>query len=179
MVLDRLFGGRKIKFKCEFRECGSRCCRNNLVVLNEDDVKKFSESGISIEEITTQMELNQFLKTFGSPAMPVLEGLKVLYIKKDSSGNCVFLDADAGFCRIYDARPYLCREFPFILSKSKIAGQDASCAGLNKGEEMSFGELAEYIGVKNMERKPPYIAGEKAKTEMLTKVIGLMLRMKR
>jgi|GEM_PF-6450648 len=179
MVLEQFFGSKKTKFRCEFRECGNRCCKNNLVVLNEDDIKRFNDGGIGIEEITAPMELNQFLKTFGSPAMPVLEGLKVLYIKKDSGGNCIFLDAGTGRCRIYDTRPYLCREFPFILSKSKITSKDPACPGLDKGEEMSFDMLREYIGVKNMERKPPYIIGEKSKTEMLTKLVGLMLKMKR
>lgn len=178
MVLERLFGGKKIKFRCEFKECKSYCCKNSLVVLNEEDIQRFTNEGINVDEITTPIELNQFLKTFGAPAMSSLDGLKVLSVKKDTGGSCVFLDVDTGYCKIYAVRPYLCREFPFIISKSKIIKQEPSCTGLGKEDEMSFDELVEYIGIKGMERKPPYIVGEKSKTEMLAKVIGLLLKVK-
>lgn len=33
------------------------------------------------------------------------------YVDKDEDGNCIHLDLDKGWCRIWDRRPRVCREY--------------------------------------------------------------------
>ncbi len=173
MIFERLFGGAKsTRFECVSEECGSRCCRNNLVVLNEDDILRFEEAAISPDDSTERIEFNDFLKRIGAPTMPQFEGILVLILRKDEEGNCAFLNLDNGRCRIYASRPFFCREFPFKLAKNRIKVPDKDCIGLGRGEEMDIVALKEYLGIEDIEIKPPYLVGDEGKVALAGRLMG-------
>lgn len=61
-------------------------------------------------------------------------------------GRCVFLDAEANLCTVYDARPTQCRTFPFwpeLLRAGRWTAEARRiCEGVGKGREFSADEAA-------------------------------------
>lgn len=49
----------------------------------------------------------------------------------DLTGGCQFLDLKTNRCTIYDKRPGICREFPFIL-KNRTIYANSFCIGVDK-----------------------------------------------
>lgn len=84
---------KKEKFRC--RNCGY-CC-TLLVLLSEGEIDRIKKLGY---------EENEFVGTDG-------RGRKRLRMK---SYYCYFMGLHKGesFCRIYEARPKICRDFPFF-----------------------------------------------------------------
>lgn len=177
MFLDRVFGrGQKARFDCVFTECESLCCKNNLVVLNEDDIAAFEEREIDVSEVTAPMDLNEFLKTLGTSPMKQLKGLYVLQLKKDETGNCVFLIPN-GTCKIYERRPYYCREFPFKFARGKIKSTDTICPGVERGDEKDIRELKRILGLDEAQVKPPYLVGDERKIKTARTLMSAVFRL--
>ena len=180
MVFGRLLRGEgKARFKCVYTECGSLCCKKNLVVLNEDDAAAFERLGINIAEATVNMGLNEFLSLLGSSQIKQLEGLEVVCLTKDSDGNCVFLNLEEGGCKIYDDRPYFCREFPFKFSKGGIKKKDPICPGLGQGEELDVSTLKDVLGLSRLDVKPPLLVGDESKLKTSKALMGMVFRLMR
>jgi Fe-S-cluster containining protein len=180
MVFGRIFGrGQTTRFECVYTECGSLCCKKNLVVLNEDDVAGFLKQGIETSDVTEKLRLNEFLSILGSAPMKQLEGLDVLRLKKDEEGNCIFLAPEEGVCKIYDRRPYYCREFPFKFSKGKIKKTDPICPGVERGDEKDPAELKRELGLDGLEMKPPYLVGDESKLKTSRTLMNMVFRLMR
>lgn len=180
MFLGRIFGrGQTARFECVYSECMSLCCKKNLVVLNEDDLGGFQESGIESAEVTEKMKLNEFLSVLGSAPMKQLEGLDVLMLKKDEEGNCIFLEPEKGACKIYNLRPYYCREFPFKFSKGRINKKDPICPGVERGIEKDIAELKSELGLSQLELKPPYLVGDESKLKTSRTLMKMVFRLMR
>jgi Fe-S-cluster containining protein len=180
MVFGRIFAKKEgARFNCVYEECESLCCKDNLVVLNEDDVTGFKRQGIILDEVTNKLDLNRFLEFLGKSPIKQLEGLQVLQLKKDLEGRCVFLIEEGGGCKIYDQRPYYCREFPFKFSKGKIKSADPRCPGLNKREEKDIETLKKILGLYNVDHKPPYLVGDERKLKTSRALMTMVFRLLR
>ncbi len=153
---------QKFRFKCIHTECGNLCCKNNLVVLNSDDIKTFKNLGIDIDDVTETMRLNDFIGILNTSPIKQLEDLYVLKLKTRKGGSCVFLNETDGLCKIYENRPYYCREYPF-----KFFGREikiiTDCPGHGRGAEKSVSELREELGLSEMGLKPPFLVGDESK----------------
>ncbi len=180
MVFGRLLRGEgKTRFECVYSECGSLCCRKNLVVLNEDDYAAFERLGINLSDATENLSLNEFLTLLGSAPMKQLEGLEVVCLKKDAGGNCQFLNSEDGGCKIYDDRPYFCREFPFKFSKRGIKKKDPICPGLGRGEEMDVSALKDVLGLSGLDVKAPLLVGDESKLKTSKALMSMVFRLMR
>ncbi len=87
---------QKKDFKCE--RCGE-CCLKYTVKLTHEDIRKIKKAGYK-----DFAERDDFDKKYGE------------YALKRPSDRCIFLEAHDGMwkCRIYDHRPKICREYPFL-----------------------------------------------------------------
>ena len=86
---DSIHRGPKRTIHLDCRTCGA-CCRDNEVVLTARDRVRFRRAKIT---------------------PPVVRRDGHLYLRLLKSGACAEL-ADGNACRIYDARPDACRDFP-------------------------------------------------------------------
>jgi Fe-S-cluster containining protein len=180
MVFGRIFGREQnARFECVYTECGSLCCKKNLVVLNEEDVAALREGSLDPSDATEKLSLNEFLSILGSAPMKQLEGLDVLSLKKDEAGNCIFLEPEEGVCKIYDRRPYYCREVPFKFSKGKIKKSDPSCPGSERGGEKNLAEVKRELGLVGLELKPPYLVGDEKKLKTSRTLMKMVFRLMR
>jgi Fe-S-cluster containining protein len=178
MFLDRVLGrGQKTRFECVFEECKSLCCKNNIVALNEDDVAAFQEMNIDTDDVTLPLNLNEFLEILGTSPIKQLEGLFVLQLKKDEKGNCMFLSPEDGRCKIYNQRPYYCREFPFKFARGKIKSTDPICPGLGREDEKDMGELKKNLGLEGVQLKPPYLVGDEDKLKTARTLMSTVFRL--
>lgn len=181
MVFGGLFskGEKNASFRCVYDECKSLCCHDNLVVLNEEDVRLFQEQGIDLDDSTKRMDLNDFLVGLGQKGMSQLVGLEILRLKKKESGDCLFLDQRTGVCEIYDARPFHCREFPFKFGKKGIMKKDLICPGLGRGDEKEIDLLKEELGLKGSVHGAPYLLGDEQKLKTSKRLMGIVFRLLR
>ncbi len=116
VVSDYVRVERMPGFKCEL--CGD-CCRDRVIVLYEEDVKRLEEAGHSgFYEPTSQLER----RLTGAPFKMKLKG----------DGSCFFLEGDR--CTVYELRPDTCRRYPFIVGDGLIL-VSVSCPGVRWGEE--------------------------------------------
>jgi Fe-S-cluster containining protein len=85
-------------FEC--RQCG-KCCRTYTVKLSDGDIARIEKLGMKREEFA---ERDNFDKELGN------------YAVKRTDEGCIFLFWEDGkaYCRIYDARPEICRRYPFF-----------------------------------------------------------------
>ena len=81
----RLFN-RRDGFSCS---CCGNCCRFRTTPLTLEDVKRLQEAGLADFHLT-------------QPEMRL----------KRVNGRCIFLSDDK--CTVHDARPQVCRDFPFF-----------------------------------------------------------------
>lgn len=65
----------------------------------------------------------------------------IMALERDEEKGCYFLDQKTKFCKIYDARPILCRLFPFELHETEDGGfkkftlhKDVDCPKNTDGE---------------------------------------------
>ena len=103
--------------------CG-RCCKDvegwdRRVLLLTNDVKLLEAAGeIGFHE-------------------PEEEG-KFVAIMRKREGRCVFLDEEG--CRVYEARPLLCRMYPFYVERRGdvyVIGVDTGCPGVGEGDALT------------------------------------------
>ncbi len=176
LVFGKIFGGAKgASFECIYQDCESACCKNNLVVLNADDIERLKLENIDPFEVSSKLSLNDFLISMKASAMRQLEGLYVLKLKHDPDGNCVFLLPE-GNCRLYESRPFSCREFPFKFAKGKIKKTDP-CPGVGIGAEKSIEELRLILGLDQLGKKPPFIIGDESKVKMANKLMPMVFKL--
>ena len=68
-------------------------------------------------------------------------------VTKKRDGRCVFLGEDG--CRVYEARPLLCRMYPFYVERRGevyVIGVDAGCPGVGGGDALSEAYFAGLLG---------------------------------
>ncbi len=86
--------------------CGG-CCRNSpFVELSDEEMERL--------RAFTGLEATDF-----SDSDRALVPRR--FLRFQASGSCVFLAEDSGraVCRVYDARPGVCRSYPFTASQEK------------------------------------------------------------
>ncbi len=86
-------------FVCE--RCGE-CCIKYVVKLSKADIERIKKKGYS------EREFVEIDKNLPEPTKTVL--------RKKEDYSCVFLKGGKGnyHCQIYDARPNVCRRYPFL-----------------------------------------------------------------
>jgi Fe-S-cluster containining protein len=93
-------------FKCT--RCATLCCKLGGPPLTGKDVKRLVQAGFTTEQFVDCTETK----------MPNTVGV----LKSGKDGGCLFLefdaDTDSYTCGVYDARPTLCRVYPFKFEKS-------------------------------------------------------------
>ena len=125
-ILDMILLRRDLRFKC--KRCAVFCCKLGGPAVTETDLKRLVEIGINPYNFLAPSRSSYTQQT------GVIGALKQ---KKD--GSCIFLDHDESRglykCRIYEARPSLCRLYPFefIFDKNEtgILRYIPCCNGLN------------------------------------------------
>ena len=97
---------------CE--QCG-RCCYQDFIIVLDSDLERMAEK--------LQMPLRAFITTY------LYRDKGKWFIKK--TNPCAFLQEDKR-CAIHDARPEVCRDFPYTVSKFMsrvyLALQDNGCS---------------------------------------------------
>jgi Fe-S-cluster containining protein len=121
-------------FSCKL--CGKCCVEDNRggrrIVLTERDALEIS--GV------TGIRLSEFTEKNSSEAYP--------YVMRLVDGRCFFLGPD-NKCRIYPARPLVCRFYPFVMQRvggTYVFHSDPVCPGLGEGmhlDEEYFEKLVE------------------------------------
>ncbi len=128
-VLEKIFDPQDLNFLCVFKECESRCCKNDgsrFVLLS--DLSLLKKAGLekhvlgkypSAETARNLLERPDDIDYYREHYMiPRLEN-KIL----NGQSQCFFLSSDYT-CGIYEHRPSVCRVYPFSfqtkLSRSQI-----------------------------------------------------------
>jgi len=95
---------KDLRFKC--KRCAVFCCKLGGPLIKEADLKRIAEIGLDPYKY-----LEPLKNRYGQRG----EAVGILKQKKD--GSCVFLEYEASKgiykCGIYEARPALCRLYPF------------------------------------------------------------------
>jgi len=125
-ILNVRFFERNLCFRCQ--RCAVYCCKLGGPTLTEDDLKRLKSVGYNISDYVEPVK-----RRYGD----LLSAINAIRTKED--GACVFLKKDEtnGIykCEVYDARPFLCRLFPFELKKTGINSSllrfIPCCRGLN------------------------------------------------
>ncbi|MBU9889481.1 MAG: YkgJ family cysteine cluster protein [Candidatus Omnitrophica bacterium] len=98
------------QFQCQ--RCGACCRQPGFVYLSETDVTRLAAFlGAEVYAFTDSYTL--------------LWERRYLALKKNADETCFFLGAEG--CKVYDARPDQCRDYPL---KWKTKRSTAYCAGL-------------------------------------------------
>lgn len=105
-----------ILFRCQ--RCGTCCTKGDPIRLRQEDAAQLAKH--------LKIPLNKFLKkyTIPDPKKPgVLDFKHIL--------PCKFYDRKAGGCKVYSARPWSCRIFPFlgVYGSSDQVVVNPSCPG--------------------------------------------------
>ncbi len=134
---------RKIGFSCQ--KCG-HCCRaafgDNRVLLTQKDILKIAEhTGLSKSEFVTPMLPDDLGPFSFSSETPDISGIDIdtegyihtfgWMLRRKSNGDCSFIGDEKecwNRCKIYDARPMLCRTYPFYMESMEL--QVSECEGL-------------------------------------------------
>jgi Fe-S-cluster containining protein len=92
-------------FQC--KRCGE-CCKQEAIAFTESDVKNASQ----------KMELSplEFIERYGPVPINIPDNLKYYQLSTGTDGMCPFNHDHE--CTIYDARPQVCRGFPFLTPKN-------------------------------------------------------------
>jgi len=122
-----------VSFRCLF--CVD-CCRGRHVYLTVDDVERISRLGHDPSEFVT-------LSIEDAAVYPTLS------IREWDLG-CAFHDPETGRCRIHEAKPLICRIYPFMVSRKPLGVEgeepfhykgrtfwlyyDGNCPGINAEE---------------------------------------------
>jgi len=136
------FYAKGLQFECQ--QC-SRCCRHEpgYVYLSENDLKRLSGF--------VEMEEDQFIELY---CRNVNRGVgSLLSLKEKSNYDCIFWEH--GRCKVYPARPFQCRSFPFwntYLSTEEAWNNLAkTCPGINRGTLHTFEEIEQWKKLRSLE----------------------------
>jgi len=138
----------KVRFKCV--QCGN-CCRDKdfiITITHKDTIRLANHLKCDLKELLSKYigfyQVREELENrLVFPAISTYRGNAFLGLRKKSDGSCLFL-RDDNLCDIYEARPMVCRSFPFIfkvkegyLSWGLMAKAEEICPGLGQGETVS------------------------------------------
>jgi len=110
-----------VKKVFECRQCGTCCRGRGGIYLTFDRAKEAAALlGLSVEEFSARFTEPQY-------------GL--LSIKTDAEGYCLMLDRETGLCRIHQAKPPMCRDWPFfhglLQDRQVFEEAKAACPGID------------------------------------------------
>jgi len=114
-ILDVTFLRKDLRFKC--KRCAVFCCKLGGPLVKKADLKRIASVGLDPFEFIEPVR-----RRYDSDRQRDVVG--VLGQKKD--GSCIFLgyDESTGLyeCRIYEARPIVCRLYPFefVLEEDEV-----------------------------------------------------------
>lgn len=112
------------------------CCRGRHVYLTLKDIERIAKTGKDPQDFVTFS----------------IEGEKIRFVLsvREWDLGCVFHDPETGKCTIHEARPLICRIYPFMVSRKPLGVEreepfeyrgeklwlyyDESCPGVNAGE---------------------------------------------
>jgi hypothetical protein len=134
-ILDIHLYERNLRFKC--KRCAVYCCKLGGPSLTKKDIEQIESTGHDISEFIEPTK-----KQYGN-FPPMLST-----IKSNKDGSCIFLRIDKKKntykCSIYDARPVLCRLYPFDFERdsenSFLLRIIPCCKGLNNTDGESVNE---------------------------------------
>lgn len=128
-ILENLFNHQDLNFLCVFKECESRCCKNDgsrfvlisdLLLLKKAGLEnhvlgKYPSAQVAMDLLKRPDDIVYHRENY---VMPHLENKTV-----KGQAQCIFLNSDYT-CGIYEYRPSVCRVYPFSfqtkLSKPQI-----------------------------------------------------------
>lgn len=140
-IVDVTFYKRNLRFKC--KRCATFCCKLEGPNLTERDVQRIKEAGYTTNNFLEPTAIRKDNSTLKAQCR----------LRKRDDGSCVFLRFNEKSkiyeCSIYDARPVLCRIYPFdferIDSNSFMLRFIPCCKGLNSPD----GELVDERFISN------------------------------
>lgn len=131
MLEDKL---RKAGFTCKM--C-AKCCsgNNNEVMVTPDEIDTLiAATGLTFEEIA-----EPYPEMLETP-----DGGKFTFgwiLRRGTDGNCMFLHKNR--CKVYTARPHICRTYPFMLDGKELIISE--CDGCGGEETKDTEELAQSL----------------------------------
>jgi len=119
---------RATGFKC--KNC-AQCCKveggDNTVLVFPSEIKRIRKK--------TGLKRDDFALPMPSQDRDSEGNIHTFEWVLRKNGNCIFLED--GVCRIYEARPYLCRTYPFYLLEGKLMVSECMGVGGKIGKEES------------------------------------------
>ena len=172
-------GNDTINFKCH--HCG-HCCTDVVCLPTPWDVRRIEKmTGVPPEDFLEFLEPDEIEEVdMEDPTWLDVDGQPyMMALKRDEVTGCGFLNNDTNFCSIYEARPLLCRLYPFKLEEDeneKYVGfslhKDVGCPkhqdgvfetgplyDLSMQDELNqedYCELVEIFNGKRYENKEPF-----------------------
>jgi uncharacterized protein len=127
----------------------ANCCRYSVVSVNKLEIEDIAAHlGDTAEAVTSAY-------TIPDPEGPALR------ILRNSRGGCVFLDGN--LCRIYEARPKACREFPCVaVGTHTLGGRMSSLARWAARCPIIYNALEGYKHLTGYHWHPPSRGGASA-----------------
>ncbi len=105
-------GSRYVRFKCH--HC-NHCCTDVICLPTPHDIRRIvRETGANpyaFLEFVTPGEIDEVEEN--DPTWLDVNGERFLMALRRDKHGCYFLQRKTGFCTIYEARPLLCRLYPF------------------------------------------------------------------
>ncbi|MFO7850495.1 MAG: YkgJ family cysteine cluster protein [Spirochaetia bacterium] len=132
-----------LRFTC--RRCGA-CCRYEpgFVFLSKNDLQRLA-AALTLEE-------DAFIRMYCR--FVTIDGKRRVSLQEKSNYDCIFWEN--GGCRVYDARPFQCRSFPFwtniLESRKQWERQKLSCPGMGEGELFTKEQIDYWLLMKNREK---------------------------
>jgi len=111
-------GKELVRFRCH--SCG-HCCRDLAVLPTPFDVQRITlhtgRNPLKFLEFLTPDEVEEVDED--DPTWLNVDGQQfIMALYRDEEMGCSFLDKDTRLCGIYEARPILCRLYPFKLEET-------------------------------------------------------------
>ncbi|MFW9932511.1 MAG: YkgJ family cysteine cluster protein, partial [Candidatus Thorarchaeota archaeon] len=139
-------------FKCIC--CGACCSQKDMIVtLTGRDISYLAHAlGLDAKQMlrvvdfyiqTKAMILPQGLQNI--PRIETERGLAIIALKKNPTGECIFLEND--LCMVHPARPGVCKSFPFTFREENdeisygLSAKQSICPGIGQGDEILVNEL--------------------------------------
>jgi len=138
-ILNIFLLRRDLRFKC--KRCAVFCCKLGGPIVKETDLRRIAKTGLDPHKFVTPLRR-------GYDGQTGVIGV----LKQKRDGSCIFLKYDESTrlheCRIYEARPAVCRLYPFEFiregNETGVLRLIPCCNGLNADD----GELVDRKFVK-------------------------------
>ena len=120
------FTRKDLRFKC--KRCAVFCCKLGGPIVKETDLKRIAKIGLDPYKFIAPLR-----RRYGQ------QGDAIGVLKQKEDGSCIFLEYDESRgiykCGIYEARPALCRLYPFEFTLEEngtgVLSFIPCCNGLN------------------------------------------------